>query len=257
MTIQIEQPTLKLGKYGFLLLFLGLLIIFFWQFPISFISPQVEKMSACKVQLYQVQGTLWKGSSSIGVSELNESGTCKAPSALTERIYWTTHCQLFSAQCQTDISVSRSQQPIRIFFKIGSIQIPNNQIQLPANLLESLGSPWNSLHPQGGLDIHWNDLKISKNLDGLVSIKVINLSSAISKVAPLGSYELKISLNSPITANLITLNGPLILNGQGQFNNQSLQFQGTASSTPEAKNSLTGLLSVIGIKNGDNYQLKF
>jgi general secretion pathway protein N len=107
------------------------------------------------------------------------------------------------------------------------------------------------------LDIHWNDLSLSKNSAGTMNIKLVNLSSAISKVAPLGSYELKISLNQPISANLITLNGPLILNGQGQFINQALHFEGTASSTPEAKNSLTGLLSVIGIKNGDNYQLKF
>jgi general secretion pathway protein N len=223
----------------------------------SLITPQIEKRSACKIQLYQVQGTLWNGSSSIGVSELNDAGTCKDPIAITERLYWTTRCQALSLQCHTDISVSRTQQPIRINFGFRGIQIQNNQIQLPANLLESLGSPWNSLHPQGLLDIHWNDLSLSKNAAGTVNIKLVNLSSAISKVAPLGSYELKISLNQPISANLITLNGPLILNGQGQFINQALHFEGTASSTPEAKNSLTGLLSVIGIKNGDNYQLKF
>jgi len=257
MTIQLEQPSLKLGKYSFLVLFLCLVITLLWQFPMSLITPQIEKRSACKIQLYQVQGTLWNGSSSIGVSELNDAGTCKDPFAITERLYWTTRCQALSLQCHTDISVSRTQQPIRINFGFRGIQIQNNQIQLPANLLESLGSPWNSLHPQGLLDIHWNDLSLSKNAAGTVNIKLVNLSSAISKVAPLGSYELKISLNQPISANLITLNGPLILNGQGQFINQALHFEGTASSTPEAKNSLTGLLSVIGIKNGDNYQLKF
>ena len=257
MTIQLEQPSLKLGKYSFLVLFLCLVITLLWQFPMSLITPQIEKRSACKIQLYQVQGTLWNGSSSIGVSELNDAGTCKDPIAITERLYWTTRCQALSLQCHTDISVSRTQQPIRINFGFRGIQIQNNQIQLPANLLESLGSPWNSLHPQGLLDIHWNDLSLSKNAAGTVNIKLVNLSSAISKVAPLGSYELKISLNQPISANLITLNGPLILNGQGQFINQALHFEGTASSTPEAKNSLTGLLSVIGIKNGDNYQLKF
>ncbi len=257
MTIQLEQPSFKLGRYSFLVLFLCLFITLLWQLPVSFISPQIEKMSACKIKLYQVQGTLWNGSSSIGLSELNEAGACKAPSAITERLYWKTSCQLLSAQCHTDISVSRSQQPIRIVFGFKGVQIQNNQIQLPANLLESLGSPWNSLHPQGLLDIHWNDLNFSKNSDGMVSVKVVNLSSSISKVAPLGSYELKISLNNPISANLITLNGPLILNGQGQFINQALHFEGNASSTPEAKNSLTGLISVIGIKNGDNYQLKF
>jgi len=257
MTIQLKQPSFKLGKYSFIVLFLCLLTTLFWQFPVSLISPQIEKVSACKIKLYQVQGTIWNGSSSIGVSELNEFGTCKDPTAITERLYWKSSCQLFSAQCHTDISVSRNQQPIRITYGFRGIQIQNNQIQLPANLLASLGSPWNSLHPQGLLDIRWNDLNFSKNSDGLVSVKVVNLSSAISKVSPLGTYELKINLSNPIRANLITLNGPLILNGQGQFINQALRFEGNASSTPEAKNSLTGLLSVIGIKNGDNYQLKF
>lgn len=257
MTIQLEQPSLKLGKISFSVLFIAFLMIVLWQFPMGFITPQIEKMSSCKFNLYQTQGTFWKGSSSIGVSELNESGTCKSPLAVTERLYWTTSCQLFAGQCQTDVAVSHSPQPIRIIYRLGGIQVQNNQIQLPANLLESLGSPWNSLHPQGVLDIHWNDLSFSKNADGMISIKVVNLSSAISKITPLGSYELKILLNQPISANLITLSGPLILNGQGQFTNQALHFEGTASSTPEAKNSLIGLLSVIGIKNGDNYQLKF
>jgi len=257
MTIQLEQPTLKLGKISFLILFIAVLTVIFWQFPMSFITPQIGKMSACKFNLYQTQGTLWRGSSSIGTSELNDSGGCKSPVAVTERIYWVTSCQLSAGQCQTEVSISHSPQPVRIIYRLGGIQIQNNQIQLPANLLESLGSPWNSLHPQGILDIHWNDLSLSNNADGMVSVKLVNLSSAISKITPLGSYELKIFLNQPISANLITLSGPLILNGQGQYINQALHFEGTASSTPEAKNSLTGLLSVIGIKNGDNYQLKF
>lgn len=257
MSIQLEQTTLKLGKVSFSVFFICLFIITLWQFPIRFITPQIEKMSNCKLSLYQTQGTIWKGSSSIGLSESNGESGCKPPLAVTERLYWTSSCQLLASQCQTNISVSHSSQPIRIVYRLGGIQIQNNQIQLPANLLESLGSPWNSLHPQGVLDIHWNDLNLSKNSNGIVSLKIVNLSSAISKIAPLGSYELKIFLNQPIRANLITLSGPLILNGQGQFTNQALHFEGSASSTPEARNSLTGLLSVIGTKNGDNYQLKF
>ncbi len=257
MTIELERKPFKLGKYGFLTLIVCLFITFIWQFPIGFISPQIEKMSHCKVGLYQAQGTIWKGSSGISLSELAQDGGCKVPFAVTERIYWTTSCQPLSGQCETSVSMSRMTQAIQINFHLKDIQIKNNQIQLPANLLEGLGSPWNSLHPQGILDIHWNDLTFSKNTDGMISVKALNLSSSISKITPLGSYELKVNLNSPMSANLITLNGPLILNGQGQLNNQALHFEGTASSTPEAKNSLTGLLSVIGIKNGDNYQLKF
>jgi general secretion pathway protein N len=257
MTIQLQQPSLKIGKYSIFVFVLFLLFIFVWQFPMHWLSPSVEKVTGCKVGLFQVEGTFWRGSASISFSVQNDNKTCKAPTAVSERFYWHSSCSLFSGQCQTDIFIRSALKPVRIITRLSGIEIQNNQIQLPAEILVGLGSPWNSLQPKGTIDIHWNNLFLTENMTGNLNVKINNLSSAISKIRPLGSYELKIQLDPPITANLITLNGPLILNGQGKFMNQSLQFEGSASSTPEAKNSLAGLLSVIGIKNGDNYQLKF
>ena len=49
---------------------------------------------------------------------------------------------------------------------------------------------------------------------------------------------------------LSTLQGPLLLSGQGQWVGQRLRFTGEARATPEREAALSNLLNIIGRRNG-------
>ena len=279
MKLTFEKLSFKPGKYQATFLVLSLVGLLLWQFPISLLSSQVAKLTQCRVILHQASGTVWQGSSGFGFAQqISGSSQCTPPTAVTERIHWSTLCHLVDLNCQMTVSHPSFQKPLQVTARSDRIEFSPHQMKLSANLLEGFGTPWNTLRPQGDLEIFWNGLQFSKQSEGMISIKITNLVSPISPVKPLGSYELKLNLQSDplVTTNasnitntsntsntsnmlmqLITLQGPLILNGKGQLGLNKVNFEGDASADPEARNSLIGVLSIIGIKNGDHYQLKF
>jgi general secretion pathway protein N len=60
------------------------------------------------------------------------------------------------------------------------------------------------------------------------------------------------------TLDLTTLKGPLMLTGNGTVSSASTAFHGTASSAPEARDNLAGLLNLLGRPSGpDTVSLTF
>ena len=82
-------------------------------------------------------------------------------------------------------------------------------------------------------------------------------SSRLSTQDPLGSYKLSIDgqreAGGSAALNLATLQGPLLLSGQGQWGGASgaaLRFRGEARAEPGAESALNNLLNVIGRRQG-------
>lgn len=74
----------------------------------------------------------------------------------------------------------------------------------------------------------------------------------------MGSYEIKLNLSgqsSPWT--LATIDGPLLLNGSGELGSEGLHFSGQASAAMGYQDSLRGLLSLMGQRNGESYRIQF
>ena len=66
----------------------------------------------------------------------------------------------------------------------------------------------------------------------------------------MGSYRLLLQGGNPSTLQLNTLDGSLVLTGQGQWVGQRLRFDGAASSKPGSIDALSNLLNIIGRRNG-------
>ncbi len=226
--------------------------------PINWFATTIADKTACKVMLVQPMGSIWQGSASFGFSEIKigDSKTCNTAYGMTERFSWNSHCSLMELQCKWNIQHSNLARPMDVALSTRGVTINANQAELPGNFLESLGSPWNSLHPRGKLKLQWSDIKWDTAPTGLVEIQFLDISSPISLVKPLGSYALKLQIDQEVKVDLFTLNGPLLLNGRGLFANGRLAFQGEASAIPESSDSLIGLLSIIGRKDGSVYRLK-
>ncbi|SCC95853.1 conserved hypothetical protein [Thiomonas sp. X19] len=135
------------------------------------------------------------------------------------------------------------------------------QAQLPADLLEGLGTPWNTLALQGriGLSLRHASLESAAGrlrLNGEIRVDAADMSSRLSTVAPLGSYILRIhgdGANAGI--DLSTRSGPLILAGHGVWNGQRLQFDGTARAGAGQEQALANLLSLLGQREGDHVRI--
>lgn len=265
----------KLPKLFWVALLLTCLTLVIWQLPITWLSPLLASKTGCRVLLQQAQGTVWSGSAALAFSEPNPSeGGCRDPLAVTERFYWSSNCRLSSMTCISQIQFSALEQTQLVYWGFGKWQLSANQIRLPANILEGLGNPWSTLRPRGELSARWTEINLTNfahwlgvkpsngGSSGVIRIIISNLSSPISPVRPLGGYEISANIaDKAITWNLATTSGPLLLKGQGEISGHAgsmgMQFTGEANAAPEAQESLAGLLSLLGKKEGDSFRLKF
>jgi len=268
----------KLPKLFWLALVLACLVVIIRQMPVSWVSGTLASQTGCRVMLQQPIGTIWQGSAALAFSEPNATeGGCRDPLSVTERFHWSTSCKLLSLACNTKLQFAALEQPQIIGWTLSKTQIAANEIKLPANVLEGLGNPWSTLRPRGELGARWTDIHLAgispfgaanTPSSGVIRIIISNLTSPISPVKPLGGYEIAANIADTGTNwTLSTTSGPLLLKGQGEFSNKEsgggagkgtgMQFSGEASASPESQESLIGLLSLLGKKEGDVYRLKF
>lgn len=258
MKLEFDKYSYRFGWVSRGLTLLVILFLIVAYMPVRFFTAQIAESSGCKMILNQPSGSVWRGSASLGFSEPSggNTKTCIPPYAMTERFSWKSHCSILHQQCTFKVEHDHLGKPLQIVLSMRSITIESNNIELPGNLLEVFGSPWNSLHPRGKLKLQWSDIALSKLMSGNVEFQLNDMSSAISPIKPLGSYALKFQIENDLKFELFTLKGPLILNGQGQYQNNRISFAGDASAAPDSLPSLIGLLSIIGNRNGDVYRFK-
>lgn len=236
------------------------LIVLLWQFPARWVLSSIGTQTQCKVLIESPTGSIWEGSAAIGFSEPALDGkSCRTALAVTERLHWTMSCQPLSLNCQVTVDTPALNKPLRIGIKPGEVRVADNEARLPAQILEVLGAPWTLLHPRAQLHARWTDLVFqTPNASGSMHISLNDLISPISQIQPLGSYDVQADLTAQgINYTLSTSKGPLLLQAQGSINDQGATGQGEANATPEMKEALTGLLNLIGKRQGDTYRLVF
>ena len=266
MKLTLESRVHKKPVFFWIVLLLSCVGVMIWQMPASWLSSALSSQMGCRVMLHQASGTIWQGSAALAFSEANAAqGGCRDPIAVTERFQWATSCKPMDLSCKTSLQFVAFNQPQNLLLTRGGLEWSANEVKLPANVLAALGNPWSTLRPRGELDARWTDLKLAwgsaaSTADGVIRIIISNLSSPISPVKPLGSYEIAANLGGEgVNWTLSTTAGPLLLRGQGSVGGQSgqVQFSGEASAAPESQDSLIGLLSLLGKQEANVYRLKF
>jgi general secretion pathway protein N len=152
-----------------------------------------------------------------------------------------------------------SAQAIRLVLSpgIGSLHVTvqDHQSRWPAALLSALGAPWNTLGLDASLNLQTHQLTLEwakgrTQLQGDINIKALNASSRLATLRPLGSYETVIRGGKTPTLTLSTLEGSLLLSGQGQWTGNRLRFAGEASASAQTEAVLNNLLNIIGRRQG-------
>jgi general secretion pathway protein N len=258
MNLQFERSAFRFGWPSRIALIACLLIFTVAYLPIRWLSTSVAKMTNCQVSVLQPEGSLWAGSAQLGFSDikLGTSEICQTPKTGSGRFSWQSQCSVSALKCKWVIQYVNTERPLELTVHPRAITLGSNQIELPADLIELTGGLSRSLHLRGKLVIQWDDLIWNASPSGLVEVRFLNVASPISPIKPLGSYALTFQIAQQLKLEVSTINGPLLLTANGVVEKGRLSLQGDATASAESIDSLIGLLSIIGKKDGAFYRFK-
>lgn len=223
--------------------------------PAAWLGSGLAAASQNRLQLLDARGTVWTGSAQLLLT--GGSGS-RDSTVLPSRLNWTLRpawsglkLQLNAACCTPQPLLAR----ISIGWDVQNVQLDNATSQWPAALLAGLGTPWNTVQAEGSLElttqalaVKWFDGRAA--LSGNAQLRALDVSSRLSTVRPMGSYQLLLTGGASPTLALSTLSGTLKLSGNGSWVGSRLRFSGIASVEPELVGAFTNLLNIIGRRQG-------
>jgi general secretion pathway protein N len=236
---------------------LGLLLVVVAGAPARWLAGALARASGGMVLLAEPQGSLWSGSARLVLA--GGAGSHDS-TALPGRVHWRLAPALLglTARVTADCCTPRGPLALRVAPRWGGarVSVADGQSLWPAALLAGLGTPWNTVQPQGelalatqGLAAEWLAGRLA--LSGGAELTVRRLSSRLSTLKPLGSYRLRLRGGDAVGLELSTLEGGLLLSGSGQWVGARLRFRGEARAAPGLEAPLANLLNIIGRRQGD------
>jgi general secretion pathway protein N len=101
------------------------------------------------------------------------------------------------------------------------------------------------------LTLEWINKQLK--LEGKATLDVIDASTRLSTLRPVGSYRLSFqgTQGSAVPSlNLETISGSLLLTGSGQLTGSRWRFNGEASAAPGFEAALSNFLDILGRRVG-------
>lgn len=204
------------------------------------------------VTLADAAGTIWNGNAWIAL------GPPGARRLLPQALHW----QWRWPSMTLELSHPWLQGPVRAGMGWSGVTLSTQSLRLPATALPALGAPWNTLAPEGTIEVSWQALRLGGNLPDapLADLRWRDAGTALTRVSPVGTYLLRIRGNgkSGATLALSTESGPLAVTGQGSANARGVRFTGQATFAPSASEAdraaLDGLMSTLGRRSGDTVE---
>jgi len=191
--------------------------------------------------IVDASGTLWHGSAWIAL------GSPEARRMLTEPVQWRWR------GLSVELSHPWLRGPIILAPRWNGLSVSGQQALLPAAALAGLGTPWNTVAPGGQLELRWQAFSTTgpPPRGTLAEASWRGASSALSPLAPMGDYRLRVEgAGRGARILLSTDKGVLRLDGQGEWTGRRLTFNGRARAADDATDTqraaLSGLLNAIG-----------
>lgn len=230
--------------------------------PAAWLAAGVASATEQRLLLADARGTVWSGSA---VAVLTGGPGSRDASALPGRLSWSLSVQGLGLSvglrqaCCINGELKLAVQPgwARLRLELPPTQGPVGQ--WPAAWLAGLGTPWNTLQPTGSMQLSSPGLSLESvngrwHFDGRAELELQGMASRVSTLDVLGSYRLSLARNAAsaegATLSLTTLNGALLLTGNGQWAASRWRFLGQASAAPGSEAVLSNLLNIIGRRQG-------
>ncbi len=252
---------------------LGITLGLVTQAPAQWLADGLQAATGGRLLLAEARGSLWNGSALL---VLTGGAGSRDASALPGRLQWqlrpglgVLHLDARQACCLPDglqltltpgwNSYSLVLDPTEPARPGGPPQAARLLGQWPASWLAGLGTPWNTLQLGGQLQLASTGLRLQSvagqlRVAGDLQLQLRGASSRLSALPTLGSYQLLLQGSGQggdaTTLRLSSLEGPLRLNGEGQWTGAQLRFRGTAQAGDGQDSALANLLNIIGRRQG-------
>ena len=260
-------------RWGWAGAIIGALIALVCFAPASWLADRVSAATQQRLMLVDARGSIWSGSA---VLVLTGGPGSRDAAALPGRLAWTLRPRglaleaVLSQACCLHGDVAVNWAPGSGGFT-ATLKPPGEWVgQWPVAWLAGLGTPWNTLRLGGTARLLSSGLTIQSvqgrwRLAGGLDVELMHASSRLSTLDTLGSYRLSVQgepLNTPRDAarggvaagtaqiTLSTLEGALLLSGNGSWGLAGLRFQGEASAVDPDDAALGNLLNIIGRRDG-------
>lgn len=226
--------------------------------PARWLAWAVAQGSGQHVLLRAPRGSVWNGSAQLVLAGGTDS---RDAAALPGRLDWQIRPALLGMKVVLQAACCMAQ-PWHVRAEPrwtgARVEIADGQSRWPAPVLAGLGTPWNTVQPEGtlalsaqGLSLEWVAGRML--VTGRLQLEANDLSSRLSTLKPMGSYRLTLAGggdDAPASLRLETIAGSLNLTGSGQWVGSRLRFSGEANADPERVDALSNLLNIIGRRNG-------
>lgn len=234
---------------------LGVLLALLLFAPARWLADAVRHASSGHIVLAQPRGTVWHGSARL---VLTGGAGSQDAAALPGRVNWQLQPAWRGVNARVHADCCTPQPllgQIAPRWNGARLTLADGQSQWPAALLTGLGTPWNTVQPEGQLKLSTQGFSVEWIEGGLVmagraQLEASQISSRLSTMRPMGSYRITLNGGTTSTLQLDTLEGSLQLSGRGQWVGSRLRFEGSASAAPEREAALSNLLNLIGRRSG-------
>ncbi|MFY8180012.1 MAG: type II secretion system protein N [Limnohabitans sp.] len=263
------NPAQASTRWAWLGVALGLSSALVTQAPAYWLAQWVAVASDQRMLLQDPQGTVWNGSAQWVLNEgprNQDVATTSLPTRVTwqlgPHLDWSAQRLGFSASVA---SACCTPQPLRIdvspLWQGLRVQVHDQSSQWPAAWLVGLGAPWNTVQPEGVMQLQttrlvWEQRGVAAHVNGQAELQLRDVATRLSTLRPLGTYRVRVQGGDTMALTLDTLAGSLQLQGTGQWQQGRLQFNGEATAAPDAQDALSNLLNVLGQRQGNKSILK-
>jgi general secretion pathway protein N len=223
--------------------------------PARWLATGIAGWTGGRVQLVNARGTVWNGSAGlVFASGPGGSASVSLPGA----VGWVLRPGWGAVDATLDLPCCAAQ-PVRVRLhpEAGGLQLDwsDSTSRWPAALLAGFGAPWNSLKPEGTLELSTQDFTMRLQdaklaLTGRATLDATDISSSLSTLRPMGSYRFVVEGGPAPTLLLTTREGSLQLNGSGSWSGTFMRFSGEASAAPGREDALSNLLNIVGRREG-------
>lgn len=224
--------------------------------PATLLDAGVQRATEGRLRLAQAHGTLWSGR---GVLEIRDTAGKRG---IGKDMSWVLQPRaLLHRRLDLMVNLDHAKQPFPVHLSARGVELSNVDFSLPAGVLGVAVPRLAPLGLRGELAFH-----IAKfaNVGDAISVEAVvtwkDASSALTPIAPLGTYELRLeSTRGLLTANLRTNSGPLRLEGRGSSRGGGpLQLSVTALVDAQHRSQLAPLLRLIAVERGNGeFDLQF
>lgn len=212
--------------------------------PAYLLDTAVGHFSHQQLSLANCRGTIWQGSATLQLNMANH-----ASFALHTLQWKITPQDLLRGRLSVTLAWENleAKTPMQLRLDSKSMVLSNVLLPLPAGIISELSPYLKPAQFSGSLMLESPQLTYAEDaLQGNATARWREAGSAMSSVHPLGDYQIDLNASrDKISATLSTLNGALLLGGQGGWSRpQGFHFYGNARAVNQS--ALNELLHHLG-----------